>query len=251
MFPCMGSISAAISSLDELVSYICAVLLFATLSAGAQESQSSSPPDVSLRVHTVTSITPPATKTLSSESKHLSNELGQNIAIQLPSAEGRIQPATVTLDNGMLTVVANNAELTRVLQRVADLCGMTISGLDKSRRIFGVYGPGYPRDILRDLLVGSGYNFIMVGGAIDGIPRALLLTYPTTNTAASSQVNSPPTPFTGHGNAAQPEEEVAAPDLGPGAIPPAPSQNDQDDNIRVRQTMDRLQHMQEQQTAPK
>jgi hypothetical protein len=43
-------------------------------------------------------------------------------------------------------------------------------------RIFGAYGPGQPRDVLSQLLEGSGYNVLMIGDQGQGAPRQIVLT---------------------------------------------------------------------------
>jgi hypothetical protein len=90
------------------------------------------------------------------------------------AAEPAVEPARVILRDGLLTVDARNSDLNDILLQVANLTGMTISGLDGGRRIYGVYGPAEPRAVLTILLAASGYNFLMVGG--DAVPRELLLT---------------------------------------------------------------------------
>ncbi|HEY5029680.1 MAG TPA: hypothetical protein VIK39_14815, partial [Candidatus Angelobacter sp.] len=94
-------------------------------------------------------------------------------------------PAAVKLRNGKLTIEANNSDLGQILQNLASISGMTINGLNKGPRVFGVYGPGNSREVLRDLLVGSGYNFIMVGDGAQGAPRELLLTPQNKNASAA------------------------------------------------------------------
>lgn len=162
------------------------------------------------------------------------------------------QPATLSLRNGQLKVAANNSELTQILRDLAYLSGMTINGLHNGPRVFGTYGPGNSREILANLLVGSGYNFIMVGAGTDGVtPRELFL---TPRNYSSALVSSGPRAVPERDDSDRPAAEVNTntPDeLGPGAIPPAPSINDQDDNARTQQNLQRLQHQQEQrQKAP-
>jgi hypothetical protein len=167
-----------------------------------------------------------------------------------------MRPATVSLNNGRLTVDANNSDLTQILQDLADISGMTINGLKKGPRIFGVYGPGNSRDILTDLLAGSGYNYIMVGGAMNSTPRELLLISRKSNAPGITPASQRQGPAMERDEDEQPELEMAPPVLnvlptpdsfGPGAISPVPSPNDMDDNTRVQQNLQRLQQMQEQQ----
>jgi hypothetical protein len=148
---------------------------------------------------------------------------------------------------------ANNSDLTQILQKLSDLSGMAISGLDKGPRIFGVYGPGNSRDVLADLLVGSGYNFLIVGGAIDGTPRELVLTSQSADIVDLFSVKPVPTPFADRDDPRLPTPErdsTTSVATGPGAISPAPSQDDKDDVTHRQQTLQRLQQIQEQQKAP-
>jgi len=175
---------------------------------------------------------------------------------QSPSQTTATRSATVSFSNGKLTVEANNSDLTQILQDLADISGMTIKGLTRGPRIFGVFGPGNSRDILTDLLAGSGYNYIMVGGATDGTPRELLLISRKSDTPLLMPAIQRPVPATELDESEQPNLGVAPAEpnaLGPGAVSPAPSQNDQDDNTRMQQNLQRLQQMQEQQQkdAPK
>jgi hypothetical protein len=87
-------------------------------------------------------------------------------------------PASVILASGKLTIEAHNSSLSRILDQIARTGGMKITGLPasaSSQRIFGKYGPGAPREVLSDLLTGSGYNVLMVGVTPAGTPRELAL----------------------------------------------------------------------------
>ena len=93
------------------------------------------------------------------------------------------QPAKVSLTSGKLTVEADNSSLSEILHQVSHAGGMKIEGLQASgsdQRIFGSYGPGAPRDVLSELLDGSGYNVMMLGQTPAGVPRELALTKRTT-----------------------------------------------------------------------
>jgi hypothetical protein len=176
------------------------------------------------------------------------------------SSDAPVQPATVLLSNGMLTVQANNSNLTQILNDLAEISGMTINGLDMDSRVsgdlrvFGDYGPGNSRDILAGLLTGSGYNFIMVGSTGDGTPRELLLSSQTNAAPSIGTVTAPPVPSSdrdGHNQAAPETDTSASEVLGPGAISSIPSLNDLGDNDRMQKNLQRLQQMQQhQQKAP-
>ena len=85
-------------------------------------------------------------------------------------------PAHVTLSKGTLAVDAHNSSLSEILRDLESSSGMMVDGFDKDSRIFGVYGPGPPRDVLSSLLDGAGYNFLMVGSTDAGTPREIVLT---------------------------------------------------------------------------
>jgi hypothetical protein len=181
---------------------------------------------------------------------HQTVPLGQKAEGPLSISDMATQPASVRLRDGKLTVDANDSDLSQILRDLANISGMTIKGLNKGPRVFGVYGPGNMRDILTELLVGSGYNFIMMGGAVDGTPRELVLTSRTNIAPALIPANPRFAPPTNQDEAEHPELETdpsASNALGPGAISPAPSLDDQDDNIRTERNLQRLQKMQEQQ----
>ena len=50
-----------------------------------------------------------------------------------------------------------------------------VEGLSQDQRVFGSFGPGDPRDVLSQLLEGSGYNVLMLGGQGDGAPEEIVL----------------------------------------------------------------------------
>jgi hypothetical protein len=85
-------------------------------------------------------------------------------------------PPAIRLEHGMLSVAAHNSDLVQILQEIARLSGMTIEVEARGPRIYGVYGPGPLPDILSSLLIGSGFNFVMIGRSPQGGPRALFLT---------------------------------------------------------------------------
>lgn len=146
------------------------------------------------------------------------------------------RPATITLRNGRLTVSADNSDLREILMSIAGKAGMKISGLDTTSRVFGTYGPGQPRDVLTDLLSGSGYNFMMMGQTASGAPLELLLT---------AQTGGPFTPSPQPDNSAGPPpwEQLRS----PGAVmhvPPDEFRN-MTPQERVQQHIEQLRHMRE------
>jgi hypothetical protein len=86
------------------------------------------------------------------------------------------EDATVTWDSRGLSINASNSSLQQIMTEVATTTGAKIEGIDKDERIFGAYGPGQPREVLSQLLEGSGYNILMIGDQGHGAPRQILLT---------------------------------------------------------------------------
>ncbi len=158
-----------------------------------------------------------------------------------PSAA--VQPAQITLKNGLLTVSANNSDLSQILTEIANRSGMAVEGSIRSIRVFGIYGPATSSSVLTDLLTGLGYNFMMIGATQNGPPRELQLTL-RNNSAAPIPAPTPTTVAPNHPDTA-PEQEPP----GPGAVitvPPEP-QNQQD---RVQQNLQRLEQMRAPQRPP-
>ncbi|MGH9582623.1 MAG: hypothetical protein ACRD4O_06790 [Bryobacteraceae bacterium] len=87
------------------------------------------------------------------------------------------QPAKVDLQAGRLTITATNSSLSAILDQIARMGGTKIEGLQTAgnadQRIFGEYGPGAPREVLSELLVGCGYNVVMLGTTPAGTPKEL------------------------------------------------------------------------------
>lgn len=104
------------------------------------------------------------------------------------------QPARVVWDSHGLQIVANNSSLEQILKDVAAATGAKVQGLSKDQRIFGTYGPGQPRDVLSQLLEGTGFNVVMTGDAGGGVPGTILLSTqgpapaPSANRPASNNV---------------------------------------------------------------
>ena len=151
------------------------------------------------------------------------------------------RPAIVIFEDGQLKVAADNSDLSQILKVVAAKTGMAIEGSISSARVFGVYGPYSPRDVLTDLLTGSGYNFILTGNTPDGSPKQLLLT-PQTGTSpvealAPVTLGAGDTPPNSQGTAPVPEQPGT---LAVGEGPPAASQDPQQ---RMQQRLERLEQM--------
>jgi hypothetical protein len=123
---------------------------------------------------------------------------------------------------------------------------MTVDGLGaQDQRVFGVYGPGNPRDVLSSLLDGAGYNFLMVGTTETGTPREVVLTARSNAPLSATPNSGPSTP--------EPEDEEPPPinnpaeDANPPARPPSTMPNGQPRSpAEMLQEMQRIRQQQQQ-----
>ena len=227
----------------------CAVLLGAYHCSCAQTTLSCGLLPVRAHAPVAASTTHPEKAISEDPRRKMVGAFNGNPARKPIAANTAAQPATVRFSDGTLTVDADNSGLGQILQDLSARSGMTISGLNGGPRVFGIYGPGSFRDVLETLLVGVGYNYIMVGGATDGIPRELLLTSNIGNPVSFAPPNAGPIPSSEREDPEQPGFLLGHSVSGaasPGAISPAPLQEDQDEDRRTLQTMRRLQHIQQQ-----
>jgi len=145
------------------------------------------------------------------------------------------------LNGGSLAVDANNSSLSEILKDLERSSGMTVDGFDKDSRVFGIYGPGPPRDVIASLLDGAGYNFLLVGATDAGTPREIVLT-----TRGNAPISAPQP-------SSQPEEDdepVNPPPVDP-APPVQPPAADQPRQPRTPQEMlQELQRIRQQQQQP-
>jgi hypothetical protein len=122
----------------------------------------------------------------------------------------------VTWDSKGLHIDAANSSLQQILKDVSTDTGARVEGLASDERVFGVYGPGQARDVISQLLQGSGYNVIMIGDQGHGTPRQILL-------SARRTGDAPPGVNGNQGNAneddADPDEQAAPPQFQPGNNP--------------------------------
>jgi hypothetical protein len=82
---------------------------------------------------------------------------------------------TITWDSQGLKIDAANASLHDILNDVSAATGTKVEGFAADERVFGEYGPGEARDVLSQLLHGSGYNVLMIGDQGSGTPRQIVL----------------------------------------------------------------------------
>jgi hypothetical protein len=152
--------------------------------------------------------------------------------------------ASVVWDSHGLKVDATNSSLQQILKDVSTATGVKIDGVTSDQRVFGIYGPGQARDVLSQLLQGSGYNVIMIGDQGEGTPRQILLSMRQSGAASATpkanQTNNedeedePPAP--------QEPEPPVRPAFPPGVPPRSPQQ--------IMQEMQQRQQQIQQQNQP-
>ena len=167
--------------------------------------------------------------------------------------------ASVVWDSHGLSIDAANSSLQQILKDVSTATGTKVEGLSTDQRVFGDYGPGQARDVLSQLLQGSGYNVLMIGDQGQGVPRQVLLSarQASSGQAATAKSSQP-------SNDDEDSEEPAAanpepapqnrPGFGPGYQPganptPAPVRTPQElmQDLQQRQQQQQQQFQQQQQ----
>ena len=161
-------------------------------------------------------------------------------------------PATGVWDSHGLRIAANNSSLDQILHDVATDTGATVDGLSQDERIFGDYGPGPARDVLSQILDGSGYNIVMVGDLGQGTPRQILLSTRTKggSTAAGARSKDDDDDSDSEEPEPQPEPVQEQPRPQPVANPfggSAPPRSPQEIMQEMQQRQQQLQQQQQQQ----
>jgi hypothetical protein len=98
-------------------------------------------------------------------------------------ANAKPAEASVVWNSKGLHIKAANSSLQQILNDVATATGTKVSGMGADQRVFGTYGPGPARDVLSQLLDGSGYNVLMIGDQGQGAPRQIVLSREATGPA--------------------------------------------------------------------
>jgi hypothetical protein len=148
-------------------------------------------------------------------------------------------PAAITWDSHGLRVDAANSSLAQILSDVATATGTKVEGFDADERVFGAYGPGPARDVISQLLQGSGYNVLMVGDQGEGTPREIVLSSRSATTTPAANI---PAPANSNDEDAdtdesptQPTPPPFRPGFGPGGQPRTPQQIQQQIQQRQQQ----------------
>jgi hypothetical protein len=153
--------------------------------------------------------------------------------------------ASVTWDSRGLRIEAANSSLMQILKDVSTVTGAKVEGLNADQRIFGAYGPGLARDVLSQLLQGSGYNVLMIGDQGQGAPRQIVLSSRRTGEVTQAANNNPAA--SAADDDVDTDEQPQAPPLRPGFAPGAPPRSPQQIMQEMQQ---RQQQMQQHPTSP-
>ena len=161
--------------------------------------------------------------------------------------------ATVVWNSQGLRIDASNSSLQQILREVSTETGARVEGLHADQRIFGSFGPGPARDVLTQLLDGSGYNVLMIGDQGQGTPREIVL-------SERPKGPQPPVPPSQNLNAEDNNNDVAEqpqpqpppqpqpmPNATNGFNPGAPPRTPQQIIQELQQRQQQIQQMQQQQ----
>lgn len=146
-------------------------------------------------------------------------------------------PASVVLDSRGLRIDAMNSSLLQILKQVCTETGARIEGLNADQRVFGVYGPSRPRDVIAQLLEGSGYNVVMVGTEGNGAPLQIVL---SERPKGGAQPNAPVSPS----ELMAPPYQPPVPVVRPKEPPRTPQQILQEMQQRQQQLREQQMHQQ-------
>lgn len=155
-------------------------------------------------------------------------------------------PASIKWDSSGLRIAAANSSLREILADVATATGAKVEGLASDQRVFGDDGPGPLRDVLSQLLQGSGYNILMIGDQGQAIPLQIVL---TARHSGSETAASPQSPASSEDDSAdsdvdeQPQPMPVPPSIRPGFGPGGPARTPQ----QIMEDMQRQQQVQREQ----
>ncbi len=115
------------------------------------------------------------------------------------------------------------------MDEVSAETGAKVQGFGTDERVFGSYGPGATRDVLSQLLEGSGYNVLMVGGQGSGAPLEIVLSERPAGAPQPAAQNQLAEPDDNDAETDQPPPPPPAPapirsGFTPGTVPRTPQQ---------------------------
>jgi hypothetical protein len=156
----------------------------------------------------------------------------------------------VVFDSRGLLVVASNSSLAQILKEVSLETGVKVDGMSDDQRVFGTYGPAPARDVISQLLDGSGYDVLIIGDRGEGTPRRIVLTE-RSGSATKSMANNTPAPAGNEDTDADQPAPEPQPEPEPqpgqnGAAPPVPMRTPQ----QIMQEIQDRERQQQNQNGP-
>ncbi|HVN93699.1 MAG TPA: hypothetical protein VMT38_08385 [Terracidiphilus sp.] len=241
------------------VGLLAAPLLPACLMAGAQNTQNSPPVSHSAP----TSGSAPVHKYVRPHKKPVAAQPVVQAAVPpapiappTPDWPAKNMPvdATVIFDSHGLMVSAQNSSLAQIFKQISTDTGAKVEGLEGTgadQRVFGTYGPGPARDVINQLLDGSGYDVLMIGDRGEGTPRRIVLTARSGDTSKSMANNTPAQPNNDDTEPEPPPAPQAEPEpplAGPNSNgPPVPMRTPQQMMQEIQERQRQMQNSREQQ----
>jgi hypothetical protein len=156
--------------------------------------------------------------------------------------------ASVVWDSHGLFIQASNSSLDQILNEISLKTGAKVEGMGADERVFGAYGPGSARDVITELLDGSGYNVLLVGDLGQGTPRRIVLSGRPAGPPPSGQSTSSDNEAEQEAPEAPPTGPYSQPDI-PGSVPlpPVPARTPESMMQERQQQMQQMEQQRQQQ----
>lgn len=163
----------------------------------------------------------------------------------------------VSMNNGMLTITAENSTMGDILNAVRKQTGavLEVPPTLSSERVAAQLGPGTPQSVMQQLFTGSKFDYIIVGSPQNPSALQKIIVTPRAAGGASMASNQPPPqntyqpppePEQSMDEEPQPEPEPAPPEP-PQVTPPTQAQPYSNQPKTPEQLLQELQQMQQQQ----
>jgi len=149
--------------------------------------------------------------------------------------------ASIVWDSQGLRIDASNSSLQQILKDVSTATGTKVEGLGSDTRIFGAFGPASARDVISQLLQGSGYNVLMVGDQGQGTPREVVLSQ--RHAGDSQQTVNTNQPTDEDADAEEPPQQQVPPPNRPGFAPGGPPRTPQQIMQEMQQRQQQMQRV--------
>jgi hypothetical protein len=115
-------------------------------------------------------------------------------AFETPVATHLEDASTVTFEDGALAISARSSKLGDILRKIQSVTGAEIDGsIEAEELVAAQVGPGPARDVISAFLVGSRFNYILVGSSEDSnvITKVILSPKQDLKAAPETQASSP------------------------------------------------------------